>query len=322
MPTLRAALPSILLLAACGLDAPQQYRVPDVRILAIRDRVQGTSFADADEGDTVELEALVANPLLRAPVTVDWYYCPPWRDGLPLSPPSCVDGAKLAAPDTLPAWPDVVRFTTGGGALAAGISSVSAATLSLTAIQPQVSVAFDVLLAAARLEPALRCELFVELPIVAIARAPGVTEVAVKRVRLTPTARLSLPVNADLAGIYLPNRNPVTLPIVLNPSDADTCTGGGPVTSLLPPGEVTLCSTAGLEPHNQCQPDGSYLQIMETPAWQWYVSAGEIAGAGFDGNATGSSAKVTTVSGPFTLWQILRDGHGGADWRVLGLAGP
>ncbi|MGB8933048.1 MAG: hypothetical protein WCC48_17520 [Anaeromyxobacteraceae bacterium] len=321
MTTVRATLPAILLLAACSTNAPQQYAVPDVRILAIRDQVQGTAlppYADADEGQTVDLEALVANPLLRAPVTVDWYYCPPWREWLPV--PSCLDPLKLADPAALTAQPDV--FQLGGGAVPAAVSSVSAVTFSLSAIGPQLSTAFDRLLTAARAQPSRRCQLFVDLPIVAIARAPGVTEVAVKRLRLTPTARLALPQNADLAGYYVPNRNPVIGTMIMNPADADACTGGTPLTNPLPPREVTLCSSATMERFNQCQADGTYLQVWENAEWQWYASAGEIVNARFNGNATAVSAKLEPVTGPFTLWQILRDGNGGADWQVHDLAGP
>jgi hypothetical protein len=309
----------VLGLAACGLDAPQQYLVPDLRILAVRDWVATTAFADADEGEQVSLEALVANPRQRSGVNVDWYFCPPWSGG---PPPSCLDPQRLARPDTLPEQPDV--FAIPGAAMSPGGSPVSLVSLvTITVPTTLVGPAFDALIAAARLEPSLRCRLFVEVPVVAIVSAEGITEVALKRVRLSPSTRVSS--DPDLVGIYVLNMNPAVGTIWMNPADVETCSTGVALTTPLPAGEVTFCATASAESvqtFNQCQLDGSLAGVEETLEFQWYVSAGEIAGASFDGNATGGHVKVTPVSGPFTLWGILRDGRGGTDWVVLPLAGP
>lgn len=320
-PLTKLPLPLALALglAACALDAPQQYLVPDLRILAVRDWVATTAFADADEGEQVNLEALVANPRQRAGVTVDWYVCPPWSGG-PL--PSCLDPQRLASPDTLPARPDVAPLA--GAAMAPGGSPLSLVSrVSVTVPTAQVGPALDALVAAAKLEPSLRCRLFIEIPVVAIVRAEGIAEVALKRVRLSPTTRVSG--DPDLAGIYVLNMNPAVGTLWMNPTDVETCSTGVVVTTPLPAGEVTFCATAGAESvqtFNQCQPDGSLDGVVEELEFQWYVSAGAIAGASFDGNATGSHVEVTPPSGPFTLWGILRDGRGGTDWEVLELSAP
>jgi hypothetical protein len=312
----RATLP-LLLLAACSLGGPQQYRVPDLRILAIRDWVGATTFADADAGETVNLEALVANPRGRAGAAVQWYGCAPWTGG-PL--PACLDPQRLAHPETLPGAPGVLAL--GGGAVAGGTSSTSTVTLALGALQPVVGPAFDALITAANLDPSLRCRLFIEVPVVAVASAEGITEVAVKRVRLSPTAQVR---GTPLEGIYVLNTNPAIATIYVSPSSTDTCSTGTPIASPLPSGEVTLCATvsaASIQTFNRCETNGTLAGVDETMDFQWYVSAGEIAGTSFDGNATGDDVKVKPVSGPFTLWAILRDGRGGTNWAVLSLAGP
>jgi hypothetical protein len=316
MRSLRATLP-LLLLAACSLGGPQQYRVPDLRILAIRDWVGTTAFADADAGDTVNLEALVANPRGRAGVAVQWYGCAPWTGG-PL--PGCLDPQRLAHPETLAAAPGVLAL--GGGPVAAGISSTSTVAVALGALQAVVGPALDALVASAEADPSLRCRLFIEVPVVAVASAEGVTEVAVKRVRLSPTAQIR---GTALEGIYVLNTNPAIGSFYVNPASGGTCSSGTPIASPLPSGEVTLCATlnaGSIQTFNQCQTDGTFTGVDETMEFQWYVSAGDVAGTSFDGNATDDDLKITPVSGPFTLWAILRDGRGGTSWAVLDLAGP
>jgi hypothetical protein len=319
MRTLRSTL-SLLLLAACGVDAPKQYRVPDVRILAIRNRVGTSAFADADRDELVNVEALVANPLGRAPITVEWYGCLPWIPSLGAPPPPCLDGQRLAHPDSFAATPGVTRL--GGGVVAPGVSSTSLVTIDLLTVQPAVDATFAALVAAAGLDPSLKCRLYAELPVVAIARAEGIAEVAVKRVRLSPIQRVQ---GTALEGIYARNVNPAIGTIYVNPTADGACATGQPLSTPLPPGEVTLCATASAnsaQVYNQCQPDGSLLGVEEALEFQWYVSAGAISGSSFSGNAVGGDVKLTPPAGPFTTWAILRDGRGGADWRVLDLAGP
>lgn len=332
MRSLRPLLPLLALLAGCNVESPKQYLVPDLRILAIRDRVDTSQAADSDLGQTLSLEALVANPRPdRPPATVDWYACAPV-----LAPPlpPCVDSSWLQRPDDLPSAPGVLSLGRG--------TSVSTA---LTALQGQIQGAVDGILLAASADPALQCRLYTEVPVVAIARAGGVTEVAVKRVRLTPTTEIAASFPA-LVGAYVVNLNPAVGTVQLSPTDADTCTGGAwlSMTCLGPAdcgggacaadgycdatftaAKQKLCARGDptwAQSYNQCQPDGTRVLVDEELEWQWYVSAGTIDQAGFDGNATGDTIDFTPPSGPFTLWAIVRDGRGGTDWIVRELSGP
>lgn len=331
MRSRRRLLPLLALLAGCNLDAPKQYLVPDLRVLAIRDRVTGTRYADADLGEQVTIDALVANPRGRPVVTVDWYACVP---SLAAALPPCLDPDWLQRPGDFATAPGVIPLGSG--------PSVS---VSLAPLQAALQTTVDAVLAAAVAEPSLQCRLYAEVPVVAIARADEVTEVAVKRVRVTPTAEIaaSFP---SLTGAYVVNLNPAVGVVRLAPTDADACADGASLaTPCAGPAdcggdacaadgycEVTLTATsqtlcargdvAWLQVFNQCQPDGSRVQVTEELEWQWYVSAGTIDQAGFDGNATGQSIDLTPPTGPFTLWVIVRDGRGGTDWLVRSLDGP
>lgn len=330
MRSLRRLLPILALLGACSVEAPQQYRVPDLRILAIRDWIGSTPTADADLGDTITLEALIANPQGRAPVTVEWYACAPVF--APPLPP-CVDSAWLQRPDDFPSAPGVIP-----------LGSTARVSTGLPELQALLQAASTAFLQAAVAEPSLQCSLYAEVPVVAIARAGEVVEVAVKRVRVTPTTAIaSYP---SLVGAYVVNLNPAVGAVQLAPTDVDACSGGSSLaTACSGPAECggsacapdgfcavpltagvtrTLCArgdTAWLQTYNQCGPDGSRLQLEEELEWQWYVSAGTIAQAGFDGNAVGNTVDLEPPSGPFTLWAIVRDGRGGTAWIVRDLDG-
>ena len=329
MPMRRHLLPLLTLLAACTLDAPVQYLVPDLRILAIRDWVGPSpepliTSADADAGELVNLQALVANPLGRNPltITVEWIACLPVLPflGGPTSP--CLDPARLAYPDELAASADVINLGTKGPDEIVRLDLADPLNL-YGALAPTVAATLDALVIAATAAPVLRCSLFADLPVVAIARAPGVTEVALKRVRLTPT--LAVSTNPLLRDIYVSNLNPTIASVDSGPGDADACTGGTPVAATLPPGAVTLCArptSESIQVFNQCQSDGSLVGVDEQIEWQWYVSAGSIAGSDFLGNAEGNNIALTPASGASTLWVILRDRRGGADWRTLPLSVP
>ena len=57
MRTLRLAAPLLSVLAACNLDTPKQYLVPDLRILAISASAGGGLFSDADIDETCDAAA-------------------------------------------------------------------------------------------------------------------------------------------------------------------------------------------------------------------------------------------------------------------------
>jgi hypothetical protein len=307
--------------AACNLDAPQQYLVPDVRIIAIRDWVEGApDRADADLEELLHLEALVANPLGRDPstVTVDWYGCAPFTGTLPLPP--CLDGARLAQPETFASAPGVVPLATGTLASGTPGADVDLRAASPSPLRALVAPALDLVYAAVVADPSLRCQAYVELPIVAIAHASDVTEVAVKRVRISPTSLLSI--NPSTAGIYVLNDNPAILDVVSEPTSTDPCAGGAPLADPLPAGTFTVCAAptaTAAQTFNQCDADGNLTGIDEELEWQWYVSAGELGGTSFSGDATGDNVDLTPPGGAFTLWVIVRDGRGGSSWERFDL---
>jgi hypothetical protein len=321
---LSAAVAS-LLLAACGLEVAPQYRVDDLRILAVRAEVVGseTAFpaADADVGDRLRVAALVANPRGRAPIHVTWLTClPTATEALP----PCLDPSLLRAPDRLLAHEGVVVLAEGDG--------LEAFEMDV----PDVSAVLDALIARATAEPEWQCRLYEELPVVAIVAAEDRREIAVKRVRLTPTeaARAS-----GVGDRYVVNLNPAVDSIRLEPLDEDTCEGGDPLAVRCDGGAPDVC--AGLEcdaggtcgvtapranrllcgrpasgsaqVFRQCGATGT-LEFYESLEWQWYVTDGTFDDVTGVGNATGRSIRFARPAGPFTLWAIVRDGRGGEAW--------
>jgi hypothetical protein len=317
----RALLPLLTALAGCAVDTPQQYLVPDLRILAIRATVLPSPpgrAADVKPGEPFRLEALVANPG-GGPATVDWYACLP-AEASPSLPP-CLDPERLRDPDAFPSTPGVLALGSG-----------ASLDIDLAATQPTLVALLDgavtAMVGLASTVPTLQCKLSPELPLVAIARSGGSTQVALKRLRINPEAALALPQYSALAVGYELNLNPVIPALALGPTNVDDCLGGDdlPDGALLPPGQVRLCgrTPADLQDFPQCQANGTVdPTVAEELEWQWYVDAGEIAQAMFDGNATRRTIELTPPPGAtFTLWAILRDGRGGTDWVVRTLTAP
>jgi hypothetical protein len=331
----RALLLLPTLLAACSQDAPVQYRVPDLRVLAIRGIVEGTAnTADPDPGgqfvdpldpagpplvlasETLNLTALVANPLARPGVTVGWFTCAPPIPGSPCDP------TQLR---------DLDAFETAQGVFPLGTGE----TLSLdfdsapAALRARIDLAMELIATPGYAYP---CTRYAELPVLAIVRASGVAEATLKRVRLRPTRLLAAPAPADrVPDFYLVNHNPGIaeaspgVPALQeNPSDPEACKGGTLLPASLPAVEVTVCApTTPIppEPYKQCK-EGVASDVAEEPELQWYVSAGEIAGTNFDGNAEGTHIDFTPAPGTFRLWVIVRDGNGGTDWAFRDLSSP
>jgi hypothetical protein len=307
MRTLRLTAPLLALLAACNLDAPKQYLVPDLRIVAIQATAGGgvTADLDLDVGDAfrnVTLTALVLNPLGRTPIELRWYACLPAMPGT-LAP--CEDPEVLVDPGALDATPGV--FPLGSGL------SVTVDLSSASAYAPALDLAKAMLLAAVASSPPLACQLYVPVPVVAVVTDGEVTEVAVKHVRTSWSSSLG----PSLNGAYVLNENPAIDALQLDPTDEDACTGPTPLAGTLPAGESTVCAhptDASFGPYNYCDVDGTRTLLKEELDWQWYLSAGEIAQAGFDGNAQANPIDLTAPAGSFTLWTIVRDGRGGASW--------
>jgi len=321
---------SLIGLLSCGVHFAPQYLVQDLRILAARAEVKGSSvsLADADTGDTVVLSALVANPQGLAPLQVAWKACFPVPGQ---AVPPCLDPAYLRDPALLETAPGLVDLGEG---------------LSIEVPVPAElgSVLAD-LVARAQSQPAYACTLYADVPVLVVATAGASRRMAVKRVRLTPYRELA---GTPLQDAYVPNLNPALAGVRASPSSAADCVGGTPVVRScasdadcggvaclpaagagtgacddpLPGDEVKLCAvpTAGSAQSTfECNADGSRIQADEGLAYQWYTTAGTFgsrdpsAGAG-SGNQTGDRATFFPPAGPVTLWVIVRDGRDGVGW--------
>jgi hypothetical protein len=299
----RRLLPlALLALGACIDDLEPQYRVTDLRILAVRAEVEGTGWADAVPGDRVRLEALLANPLGRAPVEVAWYGCWPDLGGGRLPTDAflpCLDEAVLRDPDALASAPGVFSMGTG-------------ATVTWDVPGPSDPAVAAVLASLGQVPPAYACRLYLELGVVTVVRSGDRREIAVKRLRVTPAT-------SDPEPGYVRNANPA-IGDVLRASSEEGCASGAPVEDPpFPAARTFLCGFSGLDAAqevNLCGPDGVIGRDAESLTWQWYVTAGEFPEVGGVGNATGDSPEFEATAAPFTLWVILRDGRGGVAWET------
>ena len=303
-----------LLLAACNTGFEPQYRVRDVRILAVRSGVTAGSSADVAPGDTLVLQALVANPGRRADVRIGWFAClpaategkVPCEDATLIQDPSRLAGLSGVIPLGVNAFPDP-------GPEPALLGSV---TMSLAdpATVASLELALDFSVARAQQNVSYQCSLFADLVVVAVVDAGGKLSTAIKRVPVTLPPSQSLP--PGVSNDYALNLNPDAGDVRRAPSDETTCAGG---TSLadgpFPSGRTVICgvyASGSVQDISICDPDPRPAQ--ESLGWQWYVTDGEFPDEGGAGNAQGDHLDFIRPPGTFTLWGILRDGRGGADW--------
>ncbi len=302
----RLAAPALLLALACDTGFDPQYRVSDLRILGVRAQVVGSTSADASAADTLQLEALVANPLGRTGLAVRWFVCAP--AGSAVLP--CLEPELLKDPDRLAAQPGVFELPPGAG------TGERPPEIALGSLPPEARQALDAALQAARDlaagTPTYLCRMYVEVPVVAVASAEGLTQVAVKRVRVVPPPPYEEPFDA-----YLPNRNPVAEDVRRGPTNPDGCLGGASlVPAGFPAGRTVLCGVGDAPgSFTVCGPGGPQATAYEQQSWQWFTDHGTFPE--FDdgvGNATGKHVDFDRPAGAFTLWVILRDGRGGESW--------
>lgn len=300
----RLLLAAALLLAACNVDVDPQFRVKDVRLLAVRAGVPSGRAADVSAGDTLVLDALVANPLGRPGLAVDWFACLP---GASDAVTPCEDLATLDQPSRLRGNPSV-RFL-GQGA-------------RVEYVVPALDAALEFQLGKARQQRTYECRLHADLLVVAVASAEGKSSLAVKTVPVLPTAAQIADFNtrtgADVTSHYALNLNPIAADVARAPSDPDACAGGtSPGAGPFPAGKTVLCGLPGpgsVDEIERCDPDRGPQRDLESLGWQWYVTDGDFPEAGGVGNARGDHVDFTRPPGAFTLWAILRDGRGGTDW--------
>jgi hypothetical protein len=298
-------------LAACNTGFEPQYRVRDVRLLAVSSSAQGSASADVGPGDTVGLAALVANPRNRPGLTVDWLACLPQASE---AIPPCLDQAYLKDPARLLAAVGNVPGVVSLGSSAPDPTGVASVTFPL----PDVTAALEFAIAyAAHVNQTFQCRLYAELVVVAIASAEGHTSMAYKRVPIVPTAAQ---VSAGGATqLYVLNLNPSVGEVRVNPGDPEACTGGDSISAVpFPAGQIEICGRGGdgsIGTYNLCDPAGGTTAAFETLDWQWYVTDGEFPDEGGGvGDARGGHVKFQRPAGAFTLWSIVRDGRGGVAW--------
>jgi hypothetical protein len=150
-----------------------------------------------------------------------------------------------------------------------------------------------------------------------VASAAGREVIALKRVRVVPTAA-ALAAHG-LTTAYAPNLNPEVATVVRDRPIPDTCDGGIPVLpDPFPARETILCATPGGgagETFLTCGPAGEQVPAEEHAAYQWFVTGGSFPefqdGAG---NAGRNEPRFDRPAGAFTLWSVVRDGRGGEAW--------
>jgi hypothetical protein len=303
----RILAPALVAVLACNTGFEPQYRVTDLRILAVRAEVSGSIQADACFDDSVQLAALVANPLGRTGLAVRWFLCAPSPTGA-LTP--CQDPGFLADPDLL-VGSSAVELQAGAG------TGEQPPAFTLSSLPPDVAAALATDLKAAEdralAQATYQCSVFVEIPLVVVATAEGRRDVALKHLRLV---QRPADVHPPLDG-YVVNHDPQPADVFTSPTDPEACTGGNSVTtsSPFPAGRVVICGQHDTpETYYVCGPAGERIPTTEAYTWQWYVTAGNFPDVGGVGNAQGSHLDFERPAGPFTLWAILRDGREGSSW--------
>jgi hypothetical protein len=325
--TVKRLLAFVLLAAsACSPDFPPQYRVTDLRILAVRSLVEGSpATADGDPPDTLVLSALVANPQARPGLRIVWRACFP----IPGAAPPCLDDSILRDPSSLDGMRGVIGLGEG-------------ATVKVPLIRQDVDVPalMTALVLQAVADPRVACHMYLELPVVVTAEAGGRSETAVKTVRLAPWREAA---GTSVAEAYTLNMNPGIQVLRLDPTNSDrcdgtevarvcdsscisgTCTpdpGGGlaqclPAPGALPVGKHVLCGLqqdSASQSYQRCNDRNELYPVQESLTWQWYVTGGTIDDTSGVGNATRHHVTLERPAGPFTLWLILRDNRGGESW--------
>jgi hypothetical protein len=316
---------AVLAASACSPDFPPQYRVTDLRILAVRSLVDGSpATADGDPPDTLVLYALVANPQARPGLRIVWRACVPASSG---ALPPCLEDAALRDPASLDGKP---------GVIALGEGSTVRASLDRQDMRDLMTA----LVQQAEADPRAACHMYLELPVLVTAEAAGRSETAVKTLRLAPLREAA---GSTVADDYTLNLNPGIQVVRLDPTDSDQCDGtdvarvcdsscttgictadadGGlaqclPAPGALPAGKHVLCGIAqdsATQSYQRCNASNQFYSAAESLTWQWYVTDGTIDDTGGVGNATGHHVTLERPAGPFTLWLILRDNRGGVSW--------
>lgn len=330
-------LAAALATSACvsGFDRNDQT-VNSLRILGASahiDSGDGVDWADADVGDTVTFEALLANPTGVPGVTVTWVTCiPPVNKTVT----PCSSETVLRNPADLI---DMARKDPSSGVILLGVGE----TIRFT-VPAEVQPLLDSLIANADAHLNAQCSLYTPTPVIIIAQGTdGTTVSAVKNLRLSPWSKVGPGASDPALQHYIRNANPSIVALNL-PTDSTACDGqtlvqscqtnadcGGDTCSAdgwcppapFPSGPTTICGQipdADSQTYYYCGMDGVDGSELEYPSITWYETAGTEASisnkhvAGTPDLPSRTFQVVARPPGPFTLYGVVRDGRGGENW--------
>lgn len=332
---------AILLTGVCACESGFERNdqiVNSLRILGAAahiDNGDGVDWADAEVGDTVTFEALVANPTGIATVTVTWVTCLPSLNNT-LTP--CSDVSVLRQPADL--IPMAAEPSTGVILLGVG------QTIQYT-VPPEVQPLLDQLTARADQNLNAECAVYIEAPVIIIAQgSDGSVVSAEKNLRLSPWSQTGPGASDPALQYYIRNANPsiaeLDIPndrsacsgqtlVLACQNDADcgaaaavgACTNGWCPRAPFPTGNQTICGqipSADIQTYHYCGLDGNDGTELEYPTITWYETAGSQASisnkntAGTPDLPSRTFQLFTRPSGPFTLYGVVRDGRDGENW--------
>lgn len=310
--------------------------VNSLRILGARDTVVGDAldWADAQDGDTIELSVLLANPAGVPSVTVTWLACLP----IPTLVSPCQDEGVLRDPTKL--IPLAGDPTTGVVQLGVG------ETIQYT-IPSEVHDLLQAVITRADQNVNAECAVYIEVPLVIIAQgSDGEVFTATKNLRLSPWSQTGPDASDPALQHYIRNANPIIDRLRI-PDDLSACSGQtltqmcsaiNPCTDLgttcsngwcvpaapFPDGNQIVCgeipSTVS-QSYWTCGLDGPLYNPVERPSITWYMTAGALAGVASANNNGGDAdlasrtfTGFTRPAGPFTLYGVVRDGRDGEAW--------
>jgi len=326
-------------LAGCetGFDRNDQI-VNSLRILGARDTVMSTDgidWSDAQDGDTIELSVLLANPTGIPSVTVTWLACLPGATSV--SP--CEDEGVLRDPTTLiPKAQDPATT----GVLLLGVGE----TIQYT-IPSEVKDLLQTVITRADQNVNAECAVYLEVPLIIIAQgSDGQVFTATKNLRLAPWSQTGPGASDPALQYYIRNANPSIDQLVI-PNDQSACAGqvltticatdadctGTPATCTngwcvptgpFPDGNQIVCGHLPpeiVQSYWSCGIAGPLYNVEERPSITWYVTAGALGDVastnnnGGDANLAGRTfTGFTRPAGPFTLYGVMRDGRDGEAW--------
>lgn len=322
--------------SACvsGFDRNDQT-VNSLRILGIANHVDngdGVDWADAEVGDVVTFQALVANPTNVPDVTVKWVTCIPSLDN---NVTPCTSETELRQPADLI---EKAKDPTSGVILLGEGETIQ------STVPGELQSTMDALIARADKSPNAQCSLYLPSPVIVIAQgSDGTTVSAVKNLRLSPWSKVGPTASDPALQHYIRNANPTITSLEI-PADKSACAGqtlvqscktdadcGGSTCSAdgwcppapFPTGPTTVCGQipdADSQTYYYCGMDGVDGSELEYPSITWYETAGtesSISNTNTAGTPTLAARTFQIINrppGPFTLYGVVRDGRGGENW--------